>query len=149
MVVLGVNVAGAEAFLAFSDDGMIMDVAPYSCGLSSSMGTGEALVQFQSTIRRHLEDLDVARVVILDPAAGYSATHKQFGPRIAVEAAILMAAATAGIPGAQISQAKVRSVHGFPRSGALQSHADTVVTSVGKYWAGKRSLAALAALAVK
>ena len=59
-----------------------------------------------------------------------------------------MAEATdAGIPSA-MSRAAVRSAHELGRSGKLAVHVRSVFPkTVGKYWTGKRDLAALAAAA--
>lgn len=149
MRTLGVNGAGESLFLAVAEDGTVLDEEPYSFAEPAGLPSNRRLPAMRDEAEKLVRSLDVARVRILDPETSYQCAAVSMQKRFALETLLALGAAEAGADCDRLSRAGARSVLGLPKRGKLAELVPEVTERVGKHWAGKRDLAALAAIAAE
>ena len=148
MKVLGVNAAQASLWLCVVDGDVPEDTDPSNLTLRAGVACGFALLAFHGECVRVLTRLAPDRIVILDPepVASLKASARS---RFAAEALLAFAAEQAEISCVRIARATARSRLQLGQKGPLKDHVRSVLPEpAGPHWAGKRDLAALAAVAV-
>ncbi|MBA8965059.1 hypothetical protein JOJ86_007425 [Rhodococcus percolatus] len=147
MKVLGVNGASSKLYLGVVGDNGPELVDPPALEVGTGGEGGLSLIALRSECDHALARIAPDLVVILDPESNAKLTWKAAMPRLSAETVLVCAATAAGIPVERVTRPFVRSACSFGRSGSLASHAkDRYPDPVGPYWAGKRDLAALAAV---
>ncbi|MFB4349805.1 hypothetical protein [Microbacterium sp. CR_7] len=149
MAFLGINGTTSGLWLAvLSDDGVVQD-APPNIALSGDTPLDTQIANAVDEATRLFERFSITNVVILDAETGgqNKPNFTTLVPRISLEAAVMYAAHTHGIAAVRIPRARVRSTLGLPKRGPLTSFVADHLEPHSPYWANKRDLAALAALA--
>lgn len=147
MKVLGVNGASTKLYLAVVGDDGLEHVDPPLLEVVQGNEGGLALIALRLECEHALARIAPDLVVILDPEANAKLTWKTTMQRVSAESVLVCAATAAGISVERVTRPSVRSACSFGRSGSLAVHAkEHYPDSVGPYWAGKRDLAALAAV---
>lgn len=135
-------------WLVCVDNGVPIGAEPLSLSLPMGLESGQRLSALLDDSMRTLRALDCERIVILAPESNNRLTYAQSRRRVVGETLLCLAAAQVGMPCEYVTRSSVRSILDLPRKGALGSHtADAIPTALAPHWAGKRDLAALAALA--
>lgn len=145
---LGVTCTPRSAFLAVSEEGVIVEEPLGRIDVASLYEASAELVSTMEEIRRAYDELRPDRVVILKPETNRRVQYDEVAPRVALETLFRVAAVRADLAVDVLARPTVRSRLGLPRSGSLRSRvADAIKEPVGKYWSQGRDVAALAALA--
>lgn len=145
MTTLGVNVAGATAWLALVRDDGTVDAEPGRFALPN-LPRPEALVAALDSLDNLYRREDVSVVAMLDAQSNAKPNSYQSArPRIGLEVLIEVAAARNGIRFDLLSPAAVQSRLSLP-SRKVADHVDDVVDPAGTRWR-ERGPAALAAVA--
>lgn len=147
MRILGVNAAGSHLYFAVVEDGAIVDSEPYSITFAAAALDQQRLVVLHDDMKRVLEIANADSIRVLDAEAGYQDTQKGWRDRMALESVLELAAAERGTQFFRATRSSVRTAFGLPKVGKLGSYVSGLTDPAGRYWAGKRDLAALAALA--
>ncbi|GAA1778884.1 hypothetical protein GCM10009795_026230 [Nocardioides hankookensis] len=147
MRALGVNGAGDTLWLACADDGELVDLDPYSFKLPAGLERGEGLRAGVEELAAILKRVAPDVVALQEPETS-QATYQSLVPRMSVEIVLEFAAAEAGVEMRRVSRAKLRSLLGLPRSGAVSSYSSEVISKPqNPHWAKKREIAAMSAVA--
>lgn len=144
------NTAGGSLWFCLVDGDRALDTEPVSLELRSGSQAGYAITAFRDECAQALAVLSPDRVVILDMEGSGQRRLKVADMRTRFTAETLLAscAVDAGIICVRLSRAKLRSLLGLPREGAVSDYAASVFDApAGTYWTKKRDLAALAARA--
>jgi hypothetical protein len=144
---LGINAAGAVLYVAVADDGIVVDLGPYTFELAAGLGGAQQLVAARSEMENTLRSLKVDRVRILDAETTFRATISAVRARITLETLLSLAAADADVDCTIMARATCRALLGLPRSGQLVDHVAQVTGPIGPKWSRKRDLAAVVAVA--
>lgn len=147
MAVLGINVAGAIAYCAIVEAGIVDEAEPHKLDSPSGLSVSEGLDALANDVERLVAERAITRIVVVGSENNYTDTYAALTLRIGIETAILIAGARAGIPAERISRPDVRSRLGIPKSGKLADHSGAVLPKSGKIWKNKRDIAAMGALA--
>jgi hypothetical protein len=144
--VLGINVAGAVAYCAIVELGVVQESEPFKVEAPAGLASSEGLSVLANDVERLVRERGIARIVVVTPENTHSGTYTALTPRIAVETAILIAGARAGVPADRANRPEIRSRLGIPQSGKLHEHSRAVLPEPGKMWSKKRDVAALGAM---
>lgn len=148
MRTLGVHGAGECLYMSVADDGLVVDVQPYTFHEPTGLPAMRRLAVLRDDAYKTLTSLGVERVRILDAEATYSTRIAAVHQRIALETILALSAAEAGIDCARLSRPKARSLLSLPMKGELVGLVGDVTGKVGGQWSPrKRDLAAMAAIA--
>ena len=146
--VLGVWCKKDAIMLAIAEDRELVDDPHQRLQAPALLERSERLHALLDGIRRMLAEVEPDAVRILMPEQRYEASYAQMAPRVALETLVRIAALEARIPVEMLNRATARAQLGMPKKGSFEDHISGVIpTSVGKYWAAGRRLAATAALA--
>lgn len=148
MKVLGVSATSGSLWLAIAQEDVgLTETDPPSVALPSGVESGMKLVEMRHDLTRILTRMGPDRIRLLAAESNAQVSYAGLIARMSVETLIALASAELSIDFARINRPRVRSLLGLPANGPLSSHAATVTEPVGPYWANKRDVAALTALA--
>lgn len=143
---LGVECKKQEVYLAFAEDGELVDEGPQRLQVPAVHEETLRLQSFLDDFRRLLAEKRPDIVRILQPESIYEAKYSELAPRAALETLIRLACSQAGVAVEVLHRATARSRTGFGK-GKLDVLISANVEPVGRYWNQGRKYAAVAALA--
>jgi hypothetical protein len=150
MRALGVSCRKDEVMLAVAEGGKLIDDSHQRVQAAALLEATERLQAVKDELSRVLAEVKPDQVRVLMPEQTYEASYGQIAPRAALETAVRLSCADAGIPVEMLHRNSARARLGMDRKGSVESHVPEVIPKpVGKYWSRGRQLAAVAALAAE
>lgn len=149
MRALGVNAAAGKLWLCLVDDDAALETEPGWLELRDGPQAGYAISAFRDECVHALSALAPDQLAILDMETGKRVPKvADMRTRFTAETLLASCAVDVGLTCVRLARATVRAQLGLPRTGKLADHVASIFDfPVGKYWANKRDLAALAARA--
>jgi hypothetical protein len=145
---MGLTCEAGRINVAAVENGKVVDGLVERIPAPGGLEEHDRLWAVYDEIVRAIHSIKPDKIIILSPEIQYTASHKAFTPRIALETVTRMAGSKENVAVELLARPTVRSRLGLPRKGGLDSHlADAIASPVGRYWTGGRGLAAMAALA--
>lgn len=145
-VVLGVNVAKTTAYCAMVARGILVETEPLKLEITPGLSDSAGLQKLSDDIERLVKEHAIEAIVVVSPENKYDGPYTALAPRVAVETAILIGGARAGIRAERASRPDVRAKLGLPKSGKLSDHSRIIFPAGGNMWSNKRDIAALGAM---
>lgn len=144
---LGVECKKQEVYLAFAEDGELVDEEPQRLQVPAVHEETARLRSFLGGFGRLLAEKRPDTVRILQPESIYEAKYSELAPKAALETLIRLACSEAGVPVEVLHRATARSRTDLGSKGKLDVLIKANIEPVGKYWNQGRKYAAVAALA--
>ena len=145
---MGVTCEAGRINVAAVEDGEVVDGVVERIPAPAGLEEHDRLWAVHDEVIRAIKQINPEKIVILGAEGQYTASHKAFTPRIALETVVRLAGSKEDVAVELLSRPTVRSRLDLPKRGGLDSHLNQVIAKpVGRYWTAGRGLAAMAALA--
>lgn len=146
---LGVWCKSAEIMFAVASDGVVIDDRDHERVRAPALyEETEGLKRLLEAVGRVVVETGAERVRVLLPEQMYKGSYGSLAPRATLETLVRLAAENAEVPVELLHRNTARARVGMPKRGRFEDHVETVIPiPVGRYWAGGRKLAAIAAIA--
>ena len=145
---MGVTCEAGRINVAAVADGEVLEDVVERIPAPTGLEEHDRLWAVHDDVIRAIKEIKPEKIVILCAESRYTASHKAFTPRIALETVVRLAGAKEDVPVELLSRPTVRSRLDLPKKGGLDAHLNQAIPKpVGRYWTAGRGLAAMAALA--